>query len=383
MDQVKDLKPLLNKLYLNKKEDEDYLVFGYYVSTNKCKIIVIRLDKDHWVETLNLYIETELVKLHPSTEQYCIYDVNTEIRLNSHYDSDQKIPKTIIQTENQLSGFTFKLFNPEYEYKSFNDVEKRKFIKDNFEERIVDAYDKLFSDVNKNDLFAYCYLYKSGGCYFDKNIICRQSLRNIIDKDDEILFCLDKDDNNSYFVKTGLSYLSSIIMSVPENKHMLQLINNCVNNILNKEKYFYDSALSEGLFNIQELSGSTLIYKIFSNNIPDSSLRFKFLLNNKIIDMNSKKTCFDFNPDYNHNNSWLSRNIFFRNKVVLDNLKIFVFPHPYIDEFDFSIQDNKLLTKKLYTSDLCWGLHLIIRIIHNDTSEFKDIHIGKERVINL
>ena len=70
--------------------------------------------------------------------------------------------------------------NPEYSYVFYNNDDCIQFIKDNFDESVMIAYNHLRPNAYKADLFRYCYMYIHGGCYFDNKYIPRKSLKKIM-----------------------------------------------------------------------------------------------------------------------------------------------------------------------------------------------------------
>lgn len=109
--------------------------------------------------------------------------------------SPQKIPYTIIQTHNHdkisesMKNAMMKImkFNPEYEYKYFNDDDRKNYLKDNFGEYYVNLYDSLVPGAYKADLFRMCYLNKHGGVYIDSGFDEIFPLRDLIESNDEFI----------------------------------------------------------------------------------------------------------------------------------------------------------------------------------------------------
>ncbi|MEM3857797.1 MAG: glycosyltransferase [Candidatus Micrarchaeaceae archaeon] len=64
-----------------------------------------------------------------------------------------------------------------------------------------------------------------------------------------------------------------------------------------------------------------------------------------------------------------------QNAEFLDKYTIKVYPYPFPDRFDFSIEGDKIRVKRLY-SPTGWGQQLKIRLIDNFTNEEKDVMIG-------
>ena len=71
--------------------------------------------------------------------------------------------KNKITNETQERIKSWGKLNPGIEHHIYNDIECRKFIKENFDLRVLKAYDKLIPGAFKADLWRYCILYKKGG----------------------------------------------------------------------------------------------------------------------------------------------------------------------------------------------------------------------------
>jgi mannosyltransferase OCH1-like enzyme len=181
-----------------------------------------------WGVNLKLKLFSEnndsyIISLGSSEKNFKIMNIICKIKLHKIIYYDQNIPKTIIQTtysrniENILhynSILSYIELNPEYEYKIFDNNDSRLFIKNNFDEYILIAYDLIIPGAFKADFFRYCYLYINGGCYFDCKSILRVPLRNIINKDDTFLLCKD----------IGEGYFNAIILSIPKNDNVYILL---------------------------------------------------------------------------------------------------------------------------------------------------------------
>ena len=85
------------------------------------------------------------------------------------------IPMNIFQTWHTkkiplLMANTFykiRQLNPEFNYYLYDDYDCYKFIKNNFDEDILNTYNSLIPGAYKADLWRYCILYKFGGIYLD------------------------------------------------------------------------------------------------------------------------------------------------------------------------------------------------------------------------
>ena len=93
--------------------------------------------------------------------------------LKEHYDI--KIPLNIFQTWHSKilpvgmaqSVLMIKKLNPRFKYFLFDDNDCLEFIKNNYDENVLNAYNSLIPGAYKADLWRYCILYKKGGLYLD------------------------------------------------------------------------------------------------------------------------------------------------------------------------------------------------------------------------
>jgi mannosyltransferase OCH1-like enzyme len=96
------------------------------------------------------------------------------------------IPKNIFQTHKSLVYLiskkkskilnamnTWRRFSNNYNYYFYNNSMCDKFMKNNFDEKINNAYFKLPMGVMKADLWRYCIIYKYGGVYADADTVCK------------------------------------------------------------------------------------------------------------------------------------------------------------------------------------------------------------------
>ena len=159
--------------------------------------------------------------------------------------------------------------NPRFNYQLYDDNDCREFIKNNFDENILNAYDGLIPGAYKADLWRYCILFKKGGIYLDIKYIPANGFKliNLLEKEH---FCLDVDNNGIY---------NAIIVAKPGNNILLKAINQIAINV--KEKYYGETFLYP--------TGPGLLAQYFSreekNNINLKhecriSLNFRYILYN-------------------------------------------------------------------------------------------------------
>lgn len=167
------------------------------------------------------------------------------------------IPLKIFQTYGNLTQEMkdcmdeIKASNPEFEHFFFNDQQCYDFIKDNFEEDVLNAYNSLKPKTYKADLWRYCVLYINGGVYLDipSRPVNNFKFINFIDKDYFVRDTPLTVKKNKYFpVYNGL------MICKPKNDILLKAINTIVENV--KTKNYLDSPWAP--------TGPVLLGKLFT-----------------------------------------------------------------------------------------------------------------------
>jgi mannosyltransferase OCH1-like enzyme len=285
----RNLIPIKNKYKIIKNilDNSDYHIIIYWIDDYNCNIILRRLDDFKINSSLQIIIyssnkkDFEMIKIKKTeNKNEIIFNYETKIKLvQTFINQEQVIPKTIIQTgkTTKLSNACFNAIqtfidlNPEYDYKFFDDNDCIEFIKINFNNDVVNAYNKLIPGAYKADLFRYCVLYITGGCYFDIKQILRVPLREIIDPNEDIILTQDAH-------KTG--YYNAIILSKPKHPLMLKLINQVVKNVFNN--YYGTCPLCP--------TGPCLLYKLAKHIKPKFNFKWSILLSNLLLNMTKSKT---------------------------------------------------------------------------------------------
>lgn len=154
----------------------------------------------------------------------------------------QKIPFIICVTheevacENNLN--VIKKLNPEYKVFFFDNSSRIKFIKQYFNTRVFNAYQKLIPGAYKADLFRYCFLFHQGGVYMDINKKLVIPLREIINPKASMGLVL----NSNHKIGEPPKIINGFIYIVPQHNLMKQCIEQCVTNIENN--FYGNSSLS-------------------------------------------------------------------------------------------------------------------------------------------
>lgn len=135
------------------------------------------------------------------------------------------VPKIIIQTYHDKSKIPSKVYHnikkyaPEYEHIIYDDKECIEFLKENYNDLVVNRFKSFKEGAHKADLFRYCYLYKFGGIYLDIKINLIKPLSKIFT------------DNKLYTVSSIFkgTIFQGIICTPPNNPIFKVLINKILN----------------------------------------------------------------------------------------------------------------------------------------------------------
>ena len=233
-----------------------------------------------------------LQEVNPNTENgahdiYCEYKgVKILNNRSKNYDPDNHkfknesttvIPLDIYQTwgTKDLSPKmkecieTLKKENPEFTHHLYDDNDCYKFIKDNFDKNVADAYDNIIPGAYKADLWRYCILYKKGGIYLDIKYYTVNGFKliNLTDKE--------------YFVRdievSGRGIYNAFMICKAGNSHLLKAINKIVENV--KNNYYGKTIFSP--------TGPILLREQFT----DDELKNATENGLELCDVNDNNTC--------------------------------------------------------------------------------------------
>jgi mannosyltransferase OCH1-like enzyme len=155
----------------------------------------------------------------------------------STFDSiknDYKIPNIVHQTfiDSNLPLGISKIISrnkkmcPGYNFVFYNDNDCENFIKDNFNERIYNAYKKINNvyGAMKADFFRYCVLYKIGGIYLDIKSVIKVPLNKIINKNDICVLDFLRTCGEPYR-RFAPTYEQWLLIFAPKHPYLLEMIN--------------------------------------------------------------------------------------------------------------------------------------------------------------
>jgi mannosyltransferase OCH1-like enzyme len=191
--------------------------------------------------------------------------------------------------------------NPNYSYELFDDSDRFYFLKENYGNQVVSAYEKLNIGAAKADLWRYAMLYKNGGVYLDIDSEIISNLDFLISKNDIAIisregnpnkfvqWCLMFDKNHPILEKTLKKCVFNILNKTTENIYKLtgpDLFSDCIREVLsplNLDLYNTDdSIINQKMENINFLNIKTKFYSTdyknycnFKHEHSDELYKFK------------------------------------------------------------------------------------------------------------
>jgi len=126
--------------------------------------------------------DQNLVHISSRPPQIMVKDQRLIPRIIIQTNEKSEIPQKMMDASNALIAT-----NPEYEYVYYNDQDSRRFIEENFDQDVIDAYNDVVPGAYKADLFRYCFLWVHGGVYIDMGMLPINALDKIIRSDDAFI----------------------------------------------------------------------------------------------------------------------------------------------------------------------------------------------------
>jgi hypothetical protein len=210
---------------------------------------------------------------------------NIKFKINNH-----NIPKIIYQTwktkelPNEIINIQNEILriNPGYKIELYDDNDIDNFIKNNFDNTIYNAFNKLNVGAAKADFWRYLILYKNGGIYLDIDSNILKPIDEIIEKND--LAVISREGCHPYFLQWLLIFTKNHLI-------LKNVIDYCVYNIMN-----------ETTSDIINLTGPGVFTKAINNTMLDYYDKKKInLYYEKDEDLNKYIIkCKFYGIDYNH-----------------------------------------------------------------------------------
>jgi mannosyltransferase OCH1-like enzyme len=163
-----------------------------------------------------------------------------------------------------------KLTNPEFNFQIYDEQDCIDFIKKNFKQDVLDAYNKLIPASYKSDLWRYCILYIYGGIYIDIKFRCVNGFK--------LIALTEQEDWVQANIPVFKEYVcNGILICKPGNKILKKCINKIVYNC--KKEYYGKNCLWP--------TGPGLLGSYFKQNVKDNMnylhVRIYNIVNTEVI----------------------------------------------------------------------------------------------------
>jgi len=206
-----------------------------------------------------------------------LFKVNNELK---HIE----IPKNIFQTHKSFnyvkknknlrySYISWYRNYPKYNYQFYNDQECYDFIKNNFDENVLKAYEKCPLNVMKADLWRYCIIFKYGGIYGDMDAVLLTNPDNFMKKS---YLILTPEDN-------GIFFCNWTFAAPKESPILYTIINESVKRILE----------------IKEIKGEHIVHELTGPALMTFAIE-KYLKENNYITFSNKLDYYRYQNDVIH-----------------------------------------------------------------------------------
>ena len=137
------------------------------------------------------------------------------------------VPKILHITNKELSEThkfileQWKLTNPEFEIRFYNDLDNIKFLEDHFPQ-YIGVYNKIPKVISKVDFIRLLYLFKFGGVYVDCDVVPLKNIESLLNISEIVLF--KEDDKNNKNFGEDFIISNAIIISTPFNLFIKKII---------------------------------------------------------------------------------------------------------------------------------------------------------------
>ena len=162
---------------------------------------------------------TEIPFYIQSTVEYESNDIAGVPRILYHSWHSNKVPAKMAENIRSLLKS-----NAEFDYYLYSDEKSLQYIKDNFDESVISAFETLKPGAYKSDLWRYCILYKTGGVYMDIKYNTVEPLISLL-KRTPTIYVRDRD----FFGELKCVY-NGVMAAPPGNKIFKYCIDDVVNN---------------------------------------------------------------------------------------------------------------------------------------------------------
>lgn len=226
----------------------------------------------------------------------------------------KELPPKMIECVEKL-----KQDNPEFKHHLYDDEDCRTFIKNNFDRKVLNAFDSLIPGAYKADLWRYCILYKKGGIYLDVKFQCENGFKliemakspenyvldrpfsskrmplkhelNLVNIPNYYDIVYNKIDTN-FWKNKKIGIYNAVMASKPNNPVLKQCIDKIVENV-NKQYYGYNALYPTGPGLLSDI--------YFGEDIRTKIKKIKYFNScNGYFILNKKKKILSQYPEYRY-----------------------------------------------------------------------------------
>lgn len=305
----------------------------------------------------------------------------------------KNLPPLMVNNYKQL-----KENNQEIKFHLYNEYDCKKFIQNNFDKSVINAYNALVPSSYKSDLWRFCILYKKGGIYLDikYNTINNFKLIELCDSEHFVFDHYKKNmwEENSFGVYT------SLIVCKPNSKILFDCIYEIVDNV-NSNNYGKNALYPTG----PGLLGKNYLHHSYNNknmSYIENIILFHQENSNKIIFKNTE--IMDIYEDYrieqneyqnnlHYSNLWNQNCIYRKNFTLVqkNNQEIIPkLPHVlcifHIGSYHIFLKMKKYIDNLFLAKYDEFNLTLYINIINSikqeHINEIKKIYVNQNIIIS-
>lgn len=205
-----------------------------------------------------------------------------------------KIPKKIWQTHetNDLPESSYENIkkiiekNPDFEYNFQTKEDRRYYIKNNFDDRVLEAYNKISSGAGKSDIWRVAVLLREGGIYFDCDFKLTDKSKpftEIINEDDEFIH-----GRNWHIWGLDAPHPNGVLCSKPNHPVIKMAFDSIIDSIINN-KPLNNIDNHKGWTELESYTGTPHLWKAITNytghvNLKEGKFQKGITISNKIID---------------------------------------------------------------------------------------------------
>jgi hypothetical protein len=373
----------MTKLYIDENNNLIFKIYFFprYLDENLCKEEFFILEQDVIIykflgTNLTRQTETKFEKNIIKKNKLHIYFINLYKCDFLHAETEIKKEKiNLIQTHESIENVPRELLfynlemNSNFNYYFFNSHARRRFIKQNYDVKHLNAFDLLIPGAYRADLFRLLSLNELGGIYMDHKCVLNVTLKEII--------------TNKYYLTNDIkkkTIYNGFLVFEKKSKILIRLINLFINKISNRHIHKID-AHEFGPNFFREYIDFGDKYMNFNHILLKHDEICPYVANHD----KTKLILFNGYHDYNYrgHNSQYYYNLFINNQVYFEKKNIskkknyifYLWKHYYSDNFDFDIINNNLYIERLDKQEGFTFNH-ILKIVNTCTNKERLVEIG-------